>query len=92
MNRILLALLALFTGLVAPVAPVQARMGGAGSAEVGAVESLTLAAKACSAIAVANEPPACRIERCNKATGRVRPQRPRVFIPTVQFGADRAFE
>ncbi|MEQ1542666.1 MAG: hypothetical protein HOO94_07325 [Novosphingobium sp.] len=92
MNRILLALLALFTGLVAPVAPAQARMGGAGSAEVGAVESLALAAKACSAAAVVNETPACRTERCSKATGRVRPQRPRVFIPTVLFGADRAFE
>lgn len=92
MNRILLALLALFTGLVAPVAPAQARMGGTGSAEVGAVESLALAAKVCCPSAAVNDPPACRSERRDKATGRGRTVRPRVYIPTVLFGPDRAFE
>lgn len=89
MNRLLLALLALLTGLVAPVAPVQARIG---SAEVGAVESMQLAGKVCAAVASGNEAPACRIDRRDRATARTRPVRPRVFIPSVYFGPDRAFE
>jgi len=91
MNRFVLALLALLTGLVVPVAPAQARVDGAG-AQVGAVASLTLAAKACSKAAVVSETPVCRGERRQKAAARVRTTRSRVFIPTVLFGADRALE
>ncbi|MBS0474844.1 MAG: hypothetical protein JSR28_06815 [Proteobacteria bacterium] len=91
MNRIFLALLALFAGLVAPVAPAHARLGGAGSAEIGAVESAGLIVRNCTAPAAAIDQPACRAERRDKAA-RVRTVRSRVFIPAVLLGPDRALE
>ncbi|MDE2437301.1 MAG: hypothetical protein KGM49_13680 [Sphingomonadales bacterium] len=92
MNRLVLALLALFAGLVAPVAPAQARLGGAGSAEVGALESLDVVAKVCAASAVSCDARADLLDWRDKTLGRVRVLRPRVFIPSVYFGPDRAIE
>ncbi|MBS0481153.1 MAG: hypothetical protein JSR96_03190 [Proteobacteria bacterium] len=92
MNRFVLALLALLAGLVAPVAPAQARMGGAGSAEVGAIESLDLTCRACAVVAVPGSSPALLVDSRGKTAGKARAPRPRVYIPTVYFGADRAFE
>lgn len=90
MNRFVLALLALLTGLVAPVAPAQARMGG--GAQVGAVESLNQAAKACSTAATTGEVAVCRTEKRDRTVAKTRPVRSRIVIPTVFFGVDRALE
>lgn len=93
MNRIILALLALFAGLVSEVVPAQARMAGLGDAEIGAVEYVRGGTRqAADQIAGVQAAPAPR----SKGQGDVRgprPQpRPPVYIPTVQFGADRAYE
>ncbi|WP_296678260.1 hypothetical protein [Novosphingobium sp.] len=92
MNRIFLALLALFAGIVAPVAPAHARMNGTGSAEIGAVERIETAARVCTATIAATEQPSCRIVRREKSANRSRGVRSRVYIPSVYFGVDRALE
>lgn len=92
MNRFVLALLAFLAGIVAPVAPAQARLGGAGAAEIGAVETVELVSRACAQPANAATQPGCCGERRDKITGRAKPIRSRVYIPTVQLGTDRALE
>ena len=93
MNRIILALLALFAGLVTEVAPASARMSGVGEAEIGAVEYVRSGVRQ-----IADQVAGARAVPVQRAKGQpdgkgVRPQpRPPVFIPTVQFGADRAYE
>ena len=69
-----------------------ARLGGAGNAEIGALERVESAARSCVAPVAVADQPACRAERRDKATGRVRAVRSRVFIPAVLFGPDRALE
>ncbi len=91
MNRFILALLALLAGLVAPVAPANARMNGNGSTEIGTVERIGTAVRACSAPVASAEQPACRVARRDRRADR-RPVRSRVFIPSVLFGPDRALE
>ena len=92
MNRIVLALLALFAGIVAPVAPASARIGASGKAEVGAVERVELVSRACAVAAAVAEQPACRAERRGKGTAKVRTTRARVLIPAILLGSDRALE
>jgi hypothetical protein len=90
MNRLLLAMLALLTGLVTQVAPAQARLGAPGETEIGSIEQVRLMKPAATAIAAADTP-TTRQER--RDTQRPRPvARPTVVVPTVLFGADRAFE
>ena len=91
MNRILLALLALLTGLTVQAAPAHARLCGAADTE--------LTASACErstaikgAQTQASEGTAARSERREREIQRARPAGPKVFIPSVQFGPDRAFE
>ncbi len=91
MNRFLLALLALLTGLAAQVAPAQARMMGTGEAEIGAVEVARGGAKAVASqvgISEVTVPATQHRER----DPRVRPIRPPIYIPSVQIGVDRALE
>ncbi|MFM5885913.1 MAG: hypothetical protein ACKOQ3_11445 [Novosphingobium sp.] len=92
MNRLVIALLALLAGLVAPVAPAHARLGSGTNAEAGAVESVERVSRICTIAASVVDVPACRTDRRDKPAGRVRSARPRVFIPTVYFGPDRALE
>jgi len=92
MNRLLLAMLALLTGLVTQVTPAYARMSPSGETEIGAPESIGVAKSAAGTI-VAADIPAARQERRDRDAQRPRPiTRPRVFIPSVLFGPDRAFE
>lgn len=91
MNRFILALLALFAGLAAQATPAQARMNGAGDTEIGAVDS-TRGARPAAAQSASVAAPVVRQERRDREADRIRPVRPPVFIPSVLFGADRAFE
>lgn len=91
MNRILLALLALFAGLAAQAAPAQARIGG-GDTEIGSVESTRGSARGQAAQSASVDAPAARHDRRERDGARVRTSRPTVYIPSVLFGADRAFE
>ncbi|HVR91695.1 MAG TPA: hypothetical protein VHG29_11465 [Novosphingobium sp.] len=91
MNRFILALLALLTGLAAQVSPAQARMCGVSEAEVGSIECTRSSPRATSSQGTSTEATA-RQDRPSREQPRIRPSAPRVFIPSVQFGADRAFE
>ena len=91
MNRFILALLALLTGLAAQVAPAQARMCGVGVAEIGSVEVARGGSKAVARQVVASDLPAVSAPHRERDT-RVRPVRPAVYIPSVQLGSDRALE
>lgn len=91
MNRLLLALLALLTGLAAQVSPAHARMSGASDTEIGTVEGLRSTARpALPAQSIAA--PVVRQERREQEAARSRPVRVRVYIPSVLFGPDRAIE
>jgi hypothetical protein len=92
MNRIFLAILALFAGLAAEASPVFARMAGSGDTEIGATENGRGAARPSAIQASPIEAPAARQERRDREAMRVRPARPRIFIPSVQLGVDRALE
>ena len=92
MNRILLALLAILAGLVTQVSPAQARLCVVSETEIGATEASrggTRSSPCQSALIVA---PATRQERSERGSSRARPARLQVYIPSVLFGADRAFE
>ena len=92
MNRLLLALLALLTGLATQVNPAQARMNGVGEIELGSYEQIRSSKPVTGTTATA-ETPAIRQERREREAQRQRSvMRPRVFIPAVLFGADRAYE
>lgn len=92
MNRLLLTVLALLTGLVTQVSPVQARMNTGGEIEIGAFEQARLNKPAAGATA-AVDTPTTRQERREREAQRQRSVlRPRVYIPTVLFGPDRAYE
>ena len=91
MTRFLLALLALM-GLVAPTAPVEARVCRV-SAEIGVFAPASSAARALAArpaaIAAAPARGEPRLDRCGDGA---LPRRPQVFVPTVQLQSDRAAE
>lgn len=92
MNRFILALLALFAGLAAQATPAMARMGSGGETEIGAVDSGRGGSRSAAQQSTSLEAPVVRQERRDREGGRVRPARPAVFIPSVLFGVDRAFE
>ncbi len=91
MLRRLFACLALFSGLAAIGSPVSPAMAEAVSGQVGqsvvAREAHDAEQCACHKIAAASP----KAKRC--ADGhRVQKRTIRIYIPTVQFGADRAYE
>lgn len=91
MIRLLLALLVLLSGLVTQVSPAQARMGGTSDTEIGTVEGVRSAARsALPAQSIAA--PVARQERREQEAARAKPVRVRIYIPSVLFGPDRAFE
>ena len=92
MNRLLLALLALLAGLVTQVSPGQARMGGVSDTEIGVTETGRSGARTAPSQSAAIDAPVARQERRDREFARIRPPRARVYIPSVLFGADRAFE
>jgi hypothetical protein len=91
MNRILLALLALLTGLTVQAVPAQARMCTGSETEVNACESARGSVRGSATQAA--QTGAARAEKRDRDTTRSRPvTRAKVFIPSVQFGPDRALE
>lgn len=92
MNRLLLTLLALLTGLAAQIAPAEARMSGVGQTEIGAVEAARSGARAAPGQPSAIDAPVTQRERRERESTRVRPVRSKVYIPSVQYGVDRALE
>ncbi len=92
MKRILLALLALMTGLVAQAGPVQARMSGGADTEIGVSDSTRGSARPNQAQSQAIDAPAVQRERRERQSTRIRPSRGRVYIPSVLLGPDRALE
>jgi hypothetical protein len=91
MNRIVLALLALFAGIAAQVSPAEARVRG--ETEIGSVLAHRAAARACTSVEVA---------AAFRAPARFEPGPTRISIhslppaapavPTVLLGPDRARE
>lgn len=92
MNRFILALLALLTGLAAQIAPAEARMSGLSTTEIGAVEDARGIARGSAGQSTSIELPLPAHDRRDRDVFRPRPLRPKVYIPSVQFGADRALE
>ena len=92
MTRLLLALLALLTGLSAVGSSAHARMSGVSDVEVGSVESSRGGARTSTGQSTVIEAPVTQRARREREAMRVRPSRAKVYIPSVQFGADRAFE
>lgn len=92
MNRLFLTFLALLAGFVTQVSPAQARLCGASDIEIGAVEPGRVGVRSAACQSAVTDAPAARQERGGRETSRVRPSRPRVYIPSVLFGADRAYE
>ena len=90
MIRLFLTLLALFTGLSAVGSPATARMAGVSDTEIGTVESVCAGTRGTVGQPVAIDAPVR--EAREREAGKVQPVKPRVYIPSVQFGADRAFE
>jgi hypothetical protein len=91
MNRLLLALLALFAGLVTQTAPAQARMLGVDATQIGTATGCRNVRPSPSPSAEP-ESPVIRQAKRERDAPRPRAMRPRVFIPSVLFGADRAYE
>lgn len=91
MNRIVLALLALFAGIAAQVTPAEARVRGA--TEIGATLGQRAAARAACAVTVAAE---FRAEpRVEAEVGDCAPQLlppAHRLAPSVRIGPDRAHE
>ena len=92
MKRILLALLALMTGLIAQAGPVQARINGNAETEIGMSENVRGGIHAAAAQTQAIAGPVTQKDRRQRQAARIRPNRGEVFIPSVLFGPDRALE
>lgn len=92
MKRIVLALLALL-GLVAQSAPVQARLCGVGSEQIGAIAGPRAQGQALAAQAVPGAVAKVRPERRDRDCTSPQAERKRpVYIPSVQLRVDRALE
>jgi hypothetical protein len=91
MNRLLLALLALFAGLATQIAPAQARVLGGDITQVGSAADCRNVRPSPSPSAEPDSPVLRQAKR-ERDAARPKPLRPRVFIPSVLFGADRAYE
>jgi hypothetical protein len=91
MNRLLLALLALFAGLVTQTTPAQARMLSGDATQIGTSADCRNVRPSPSPSAEP-ETPVLRQARREREAARPKALRPRVFIPSVLFGADRAYE
>ena len=90
-TRLLLTLLALLTGLVAQTTPAQARACELSGAQVGAVEVPDVVARS-TAQGQQTSGPRARFSVPGAERGCRKPPRPPVFLPTIQFGPDRALE
>lgn len=92
MNRLILALLALFAGLAAPVESAQARIGGNGGAEIGAVDTMVRVARGGAILPQSTSAPVYNQDKRDRTNVRVGTVRTRIYIPSVLYGPDRALE
>lgn len=90
MIRLLLTFLAVLTGLGANADAASARMCNGQGAEIGVIEALRSGDRAVPCPTSSARPEAT-VEPARKATRAPLPRKP-VYIPTVQFGPDRAYE
>ena len=90
MRRQLLALLALLTGLVAAGVPAQAALGG--DIGFGVEQSAAGAGDAREVKCPCEEKQRKQKLRGEKVTPCKKQEPVVIFLPTVQFGADRAYE
>jgi hypothetical protein len=90
MTRIMLAFLALLTGLVATGAPAATRVCQLSGTEVGSVAIPTPGERKAQRQGVAAQAP--QPEWADRRTDCQKPIRKPVYIPTVQLGVDRAHE
>lgn len=91
MNRAFLALLALLTGLVAQVAPVQARIVGVGETEINSVAGARAGQHQTTTRPAAARPQVVRQDR-QREQSRPAVRRVPVYIPSVLLGVDRTLE
>ncbi len=90
-NRILLALVALLTGLAANTVPAQARMAATGT-EIGALHNTAAVLRCAEVVVAARRSSAPQISvAAPLATGPASGYSP-VSVPSVQLQADRAHE
>lgn len=92
MKRILLALLALMTGLIAQAGPVQARIGGAADTEIGMSSVVGRTTYASAAQIQMVFAPALQIERRQRHAMQLPLSQGLVAAPAVLVGPDRALE
>jgi len=91
MNRFLLTLLALLTGLVTPVASAQAAVRAKGEAEISAVMAASVVAQRSGHVAVRSTVLA-RVERVALASKVAVQPMPVIAAPSIHIGIDRARE
>lgn len=92
MKRIIFALLALL-GLVAQTAPVQARVCGVGSEQIGSIAVPRAQRQALTAQVLPSATPSTKVERQTRDCGPSVAERKRpVYLPAVQLGVDRSRE
>ncbi len=92
MNRLLLALLALISGLSVQASPAMARISGSESAEVGSWEPDRGAQRTVATQAAESVDQTVGADKHARDAARGRPARARVYIPAVQYRIDRAHE
>ena len=91
MTRLFLTFLALLTGLVAQSVPAAARVCDVGGAQVGALDAPVAAVRSTVQGQQFSEP-RVRPETSAIERGCGMQPRPKVLLPTVQLGPDRARE
>ena len=92
MNRLLLALLALISGLSAQASPAMARISASESAEVGSYDTDRGAQRAVATQAPESAEQSTGPDKHGREAARGRSSRAKVYIPAVQYGVDRAHE
>ena len=92
MNRLLLAILALFAGLAAQAVPAAARVCSGSETEIGAAQGVRSSVRPANNPASRIEAPAPRRDRAGRSTVKVRAGSLPVLFPPIYFGADRARE
>ena len=92
MNRILLALVALLTGLAANTAPAQARMAAAAGTEIGALHNPAAVLRCAEVVVASRRSSAPQVSIATPWVAELAADYPRVAVPSVQLQADRAHE
>lgn len=92
MNRLLLALLALISGLSVQASPALARISASESAEIGSWDGERGAQRSTATQAAETAESTPGADKHGRDAARGRPGRAKVYIPAVQYRIDRAHE